>query len=153
MRLGLQRSAIHTPQFLRWFGQSKAVDDAGNPRIYYHGTRADFNEFRPGSVGELGAGIYFSASPEDASDFADDGEPGNGARVIPVYLRIINPANEEVAYEVESIHKGDTVRQLVTMGYDGVITDYVVMAFCPNQIKSALANSGEFNIASNDYGL
>ena len=35
------------PNFKEWFGDSKAVDENGNPKIYYHGTwKPDFNAFR-----------------------------------------------------------------------------------------------------------
>jgi hypothetical protein len=32
--------------FWKWFGNSKVVDNNGNPQIFYHGTDAYFNEFK-----------------------------------------------------------------------------------------------------------
>lgn len=71
----LQRSHWETPEFKRWFGGSKVVDESGNPKVMYHGTgrheTADvlegrktgytaFDQFKPSEDGLYGPGIYFS---------------------------------------------------------------------------------------------
>ena len=35
-----------TPQFKRWFGDSKVVNDNGEPLVVYHGTSADITQFK-----------------------------------------------------------------------------------------------------------
>ena len=76
--------------FKAWFGDSKVVDAAGKPLIVYHGTPADISEFDAShSAGINGAGAYFTTSPGEASTYAAFG--GEGANVLPVYLRITNP--------------------------------------------------------------
>ena len=54
----------YTPEFKRWFGDSKIVDKNGNPLVVYHGTKKDFTAFKTG----YGDGLFFfSTSPEFAS--------------------------------------------------------------------------------------
>jgi hypothetical protein len=36
---------VDSPEFKRWFGNSKAVDANGKPMVMYHGTASDFNAF------------------------------------------------------------------------------------------------------------
>ena len=64
-----------TPEFKKWFrelkkwfGESKVVDEAGEPLVVYHGTPHVFDKFEPGSVeGAFGSSIYFSDSADDVS--------------------------------------------------------------------------------------
>jgi hypothetical protein len=42
---------IDNPNFKRWFGDSKVVDDDGNPKIVYHGTTKSFDVFEKGDIG------------------------------------------------------------------------------------------------------
>jgi len=83
---------IETPAFKQWFSGSKVVDGVGQPLRVYHGTTADFDSF---------AGLaYFTPDPEYSEKFTDGGH-GNpnggtfgrpeGAKTIPVYLKIGNP--------------------------------------------------------------
>ena len=73
--------------FWQWFGNSKVRNTDGSPLKVYHGTRKDFSEFK----GEL---MYFSATPEYASEFSSSPELDKGGispAVLPVYLKITNP--------------------------------------------------------------
>lgn len=63
-----------TPEFQRWFGDSKVVDAEGKPLVVYHGTGWDFTAF---SVDKLGSntgaasakrGFFFASNPK-VSDF------------------------------------------------------------------------------------
>jgi hypothetical protein len=79
-----------TPEFRRWFGNSKVVDAEGRPLVVYHGTTFDFEAFKTGKAkkgNELPFGAHFTPSPDIASQFADS-ESGN---VLPVYLSILAP--------------------------------------------------------------
>lgn len=109
---------IQTPQFQRWFGKSKVVDDSGRPLVVYHGTTApeDFNTFAVGEpqtdeadeyyrVGSGGdpttfLGSHFAKEVEVANKFAKGlyGEREGSQtfnRVYPVYLKLEKP------YEVD----------------------------------------------------
>lgn len=60
-----------TPAFKNWFGESKVVDDEGNPQVVYHGTTHDISEFKPergNRENAWGKGYYFTDNPTDASE-------------------------------------------------------------------------------------
>lgn len=56
--------------FQLWFQGSKMVDDRGSPRLFYHGTSADFVEFDHSVASRtrsaFGNAFFFSASREHA---------------------------------------------------------------------------------------
>jgi ribosomal protein S18 acetylase RimI-like enzyme len=66
-----------TPAFKAWFGESKVVDDSGEPIVVFHGTTHNFTEFdtdRGNIESDFGRGIYFSNTPEDVSaNYAGEG--------------------------------------------------------------------------------
>ena len=65
-----------TPEFRRWFGDSKVVDENGEPLVVYHGTVGDFTQFDAARAGQTsgnrtaGWGFFFSSSPQVAEIFA-----------------------------------------------------------------------------------
>ena len=69
------RAAMISPEeraanFRNWFGDSKVVDEAGNPLTVYHGGGNQVDDFSRGPYrGILGAG-YFSDSPRTAMQYA-----------------------------------------------------------------------------------
>lgn len=95
----------NSKEFKQWFERSKVVDESGKPKVMYHGTLADIDDFRlEKSQNRSGNpdGFYFTDSPEDASgytqkseyDFKNDKwntEQKEGGNVMPVYLSIQNP--------------------------------------------------------------
>lgn len=98
-------TAPTTEAFRKWFGNSKVVDDNGDPLVVYHGTLNDFSVFELGPksnrVGNPD-GYYFSPSARDASEYTEkrtfnddaktiDVEQKLGGRVMPVFLSIQNP--------------------------------------------------------------
>lgn len=132
------------PEFKAWFGQSKLVDDAGNPLVVYHGTNQTFNEFKINPLskwlGKLGEGIYFTDNPQTAQGYGEDIATDNKpAQVYPVYLRLENPL---VLKDFLSPMPKDM------SGYDGVICgpegNREIVVFSPEQIKS-VNNSGTWN--------
>jgi hypothetical protein len=86
------RKAPDTPAFKRFFAGSKVVNEDGSPKVMYHGTNKDFNEFliaeKANRTG-MPDGFYFTSDAEDASRYAK----GDGANVMPVYLSIKSPYN------------------------------------------------------------
>lgn len=139
-----------TPEFRRWFGDSKVVDEKGRPLVVYHGTAADFDAFRPGGDrpmrrGLHGTGIWFTKQPAEtgsgvggASDYAQ----GEGARIVPVYVSIKNP--KEMGVRDAGFTSPE---ELEAEGYDGahMIDSDAWVALRPTQIKSAIANVGTFD--------
>jgi len=68
---------IESAEFKAWFGDSKVVDADGKPLVVYHGTTGDFSAFdrsRANVESDLGAGIYFTNTPDDVSEnYAGEG--------------------------------------------------------------------------------
>ena len=89
---------LNNPNFKEWFGDSKVVDENGNPLVVYHGTDENFDEFLYGielakKQGELGQysgysnqfGVHFGT--KKASNYFSK----NDGSILPVYLKIENP--------------------------------------------------------------
>lgn len=132
-----------TEAFKRWFGKSKVVDAQGKPLVVYHGTASDITEFDGRSVYE--GGIYFAQDPRYATGRARIAERmghGPAANLMPAFVRITNPAPAEMS-----------VAQAKDEGYDGIIRGNEVVAFKPEQIKSATGNRGTFDPNESDISL
>lgn len=72
--------------FETWFSDSKVVDRKGEPRVMFHGTRADVETFFPLSHFGTARAANQRLNPEQGTRRVDD-----GARVVPVLLSIQNP--------------------------------------------------------------
>lgn len=65
-----------TPEFKKWFGDSKVVDEKGDPLVVYHGTNQDIKSFRSDRAGEntksvsSKGGFFFTQTAAEASDYA-----------------------------------------------------------------------------------
>jgi hypothetical protein len=82
-----------TPQFKKWFGKSKIVNEDGSPKVVYHGTdRPDFDIFNPAS--------YFSESPKESSRYANVGDLKKRERGLKRFTLIedTSPAGKTVPY-------------------------------------------------------
>jgi hypothetical protein len=137
--------------FANWFGCSQVVDDAGVPRVVFHGTRHTFGAFtKRGSTNEA---IYFSDTPDGADSYARDldGEYVSGSNVVPAFLSLQRPLLVDLAGEDDIDGLYFHIERAREEGCDGVIarnggdgygrlTQYV--AFDPGQVKSAIGNSG-----------
>jgi len=68
------KKQVKTKEFKQWFGNSKAVDEKGNPKVIFHGTQFDFDTFDKDKVGQSldpgdwGHGFYFGN--EKQADFS-----------------------------------------------------------------------------------
>jgi hypothetical protein len=87
-----------TPEFDAWFGASKVVDEAGAPRVMYHGTGADFDTFR----GQQAGAIFLTPEPIFAQAYGDTGAKwlqargqDGAARIMPVFVKAENPFDYE----------------------------------------------------------
>lgn len=93
--------------FWKWFGNSKMVDDNGNPTIFYHGTIHKFDEFQNisslssnhflGTTREVKSlAFFFTKDRGVAMSYAEDRREYHkksfeDRNVIDVYLRMENP--------------------------------------------------------------
>lgn len=158
VRLPPARWVTQTAAFRRWFGDSKVVDENGEPLVVHHGTLADFSEF---DVAGIEGGAFFTTDPAVAAEFArwnwESGGEGEQT-VMPVYLSIRNPKvirPSEVMPDGE--HSFDAmiaaIKRAKREGHDGLhipdtpdmdaVADQWV-AFRPEQIKSVF-NRGTFD--------
>ena len=146
--------------FAKWFRDSKVVDKNGNPLVVYHGTSADFDEFKPTTIGALGKGSYFAFDKERAKEWA---ARYNGGRIIEANLYAKNPliidntneAPEKVFGRFEGKDDNETMQNIRKAGYDAIWaknptkskfgTVYPeIMVFDSTQIK-ATNNNGDFD--------
>lgn len=113
---------VDTPEFKRWFGDSKVVDTDGDPMVMYHGTSGDqrgdaFTMFDTyaSNYGLMGMGGYFTDNPDVASEYTAKGR-GTSPTVYPVFLSIKNPIDMDAAADpdmwtsqfegIEDYHEG-----------------------------------------------
>jgi hypothetical protein len=140
-----------TPAFKKWFGDSKVVDAGGKPLVVYHGTAASFGTFDANAPRSIQAdaaaqGFYFTRHPEDASGYATGRKGRDGANVLPVYLSLQNPYIWPTNDFAPAVISAARRAELEAQGYDGILyrDGEEVVAFQPEQIKSAIGNNGNF---------
>lgn len=147
----------NTPAFKRWFGNSKVVDDNGEPLVVYHGTPyGGFSEFSLDKSGTRNtfesarAGIYFSSTPRYAGAMARSGDE-TGPAIYPVYLSIKNPLRVFTTELTDADEVDAMIADAKNGGHDGIIDEMGnFVAFRPEQIKSATGNIGAFDPESVD---
>lgn len=146
---------IDTPEFKEWFGNSKVVDESGQPLIVYHtGTMNDVYDITKsrsysGTPDYELPGIYLTANKEESSDY------GTPEQTKDLYVSIQKPYTGDLF----NLHKKfgswrKALDYLISQGFDGVLNyDDLgeIIAFSPNQIKSATKNRGTFD--SNDPNI
>jgi hypothetical protein len=161
-----------TANFRRWFGDSKVVDEKGEPLVVYHGTKVDFSEFSreffgSGMSGAARNGFFFTSDPVEASDYASGSAPGG--QVMPLYLSIQKPFELKFAdHKIDDIIEADEKiaeylrksQGIVSKmrGVDGLILRNIggqkgkdlYVAFRPEQIKSAIGNNGDYSLTNTD---
>ena len=92
MRFSLRN--VDTPEFKRFFGDSKVVNADGTPRVVYHGTTKDFDVPKTSFKREEYAKFGFHVGTEEAANtrlVQTDGLEAQGANIMPVYVRAENP--------------------------------------------------------------
>jgi hypothetical protein len=87
-------------KFKKWFGDSKVVDEHGEPLIVYHGSDNEFNEFNPKTVkyvGSNGDGYYFSPDEYESKKY--------GKNIKEFYVSIKNPIMPKDKFLTEDNYK------------------------------------------------
>lgn len=87
-----------SPEFKKWFGDSKVVDESGKPLVVYHATTKDFHEFDRYKLGERTnhpaslVGFFFTKNPDVADYFLKGSNGyGDGDNIKSFYVSIKNP--------------------------------------------------------------
>lgn len=112
----IRRSAerqTESPEFKRWFGASKVVDEDGKPRVMYHGTAQDITAFRAKQAGA----IFVTDDVEFAGEFAArsefwmlqnadaEGGPQSSQNIMPVYIKAENPFDFNNAEHIAALEQ------------------------------------------------
>lgn len=91
-----ERVQTETPQFKKWFGDSKVVDTKGRPLVVYHGS--PFGQISEFDKSELSndSGAFFFSSDEGVAEGFSNGQfsdsDGTTPGVTSAYLSLQNPA-------------------------------------------------------------
>lgn len=104
--------------FLKWFGNSKVVNEQGLPLVVYHGTGNSFSEFMSARDGL----IFMSTEPDFAWEYGedrtnyidyDDGEVAAGVSLMPVY------ASAQNVWDYQNPqHVSELIRRLEAQGIE-----------------------------------
>lgn len=150
------------------------LNDDGTPKVFYHGTNAEFTTFDRKKIGSntddgiYGNGFYFTSFRNQADQYG---------KVKEYHLNLKNPlvlsnynSIEELAEALEMSESNFSISQGIIRpryafinsfashvryaGFDGVIVDYgksdEIVVFEPTQIKSATDNIGTFDSRNPD---
>ncbi len=156
--------------FNKWFGDSKVVDERGQPLVVYHGTRDVFDEFDMAHAGKntpsgdfWAKGAFFHSDYADAEFYSEpedadyNARSGDNPRVISAYLSMQNPlivdvdSNETNYFDQNEARLVDEMEDgehdgIAVNGKDGTL----YFSVDPGQIKSATDNSGTFDPSNPD---
>ena len=92
------------------------------------------------------------------SDYETSKSSKTGANIIPVYLKLTNPLTYDYRNKSRDVSFADLIDDAILSSNDGAIfrnvkdplPGNVFVVFNPNQIKSAIGNTGEFSESNND---
>lgn len=158
-----KNSIIYSQNFKQWFGDwennpqisSKVVDENGFPLVVYHGTDAEFSEFKTKFIGQLGTqhgqGFYFTSNKKFAENF--------GKNIKSFFLNIRKPlsTNELTLSYNDCIKLMDAIDKKQCeadpeFGY-GILSDYgdIDIDGRENVLKSAV--DLEYSSSDNDVEI
>lgn len=82
-----------SPAFQKWFKGSKVINPDGSPKVVYHGTEQEFDEFsKTNDLGfHFGSQTHAKRRLDALRNYARKADRGPSPRAIAVYLRIVNP--------------------------------------------------------------
>lgn len=154
---------------------SKVVDENGEPMVVYHGTLAKgLHRFSEDFVGSRFSydekGFFFISNERIANDYAiSEFDSSRKGEVIPAFVSLKSPLvvdavwcrenglGSRVFKDNDVIEFWDNYQSLMieeSENNDGIVItdgkDTMVVAFRPNQIKSATENTGAFSAESDD---
>ena len=167
---------VRTESFKEWFGDwengpenaSKVVDENGEPRVVYHGTRSQFFAFDIDQAGKNNPsvdiaklGFFFVDDKEEAEwhteEYNAEGEKRDGEfpSVMEVFLNLRTPFVEQVKEDAQNhIDNAPYLENVESNGFDGISIsgkyNSVYIVYTPSQIKSATDNVGAFDNDDDD---
>ena len=141
------RIQTSSPEFKRWFGDSKVVDAEGRPLVAYRFAK---NE------DAISEGVRFWSRDADYPEAYSEEVGQQGGMTVPAYLRIQNPHIVEMSAREFSDDRAEAphIRYALENGNDGVVFKNAdgefYVTFKPEQIKSAVGNNGNFDGSNPD---
>ena len=118
---------IDTPEFRKWFGDSKVVDESGKPLVVYHGTKGTFNTFKSqyrgtttGSDSSM-LGIFFADAKNVAETYANEALPPKARREYVNYqknMELFKETGDNIYEENARYHLNEYIR-IKTYGKPG----------------------------------
>lgn len=169
------RSVTGAPEFKAWFGDSKVVDEGGNPRRLFHGTNRDIRAFDKYALTWAAEDAALANAYAKAKEREVFGGP---AQNYPLFLKVERPLRLDVDagllytpeearaqvgfdFKVRHLREGESypLHQFLNTrafrdaaeraGYDGIAIaergTVTWAAFRPEQVKSAIGNRGTFD--------
>ena len=165
---------VNTDRFIKWFGDSVVVDRLGEPLIVYHGSNTGWAEniFDPMKGKSFGGwnsvGTWHTDQVIHAEIMSENLE--GWGQLFPNYVKIENPMEgtweEIVSFMQYKLQQAGTDQytkgaglvlreSLQDLGYDGIVirnfegdgppAQDLFVPFESNQIKSAIANTGDYD--------
>jgi hypothetical protein len=145
--LASKKEITEKPEFKSWFGDSKAVDEDGSPKIVFHGTAKSFDVFDPNltgartivDTGDFGKAAYFADSPEVAGGYATSSKLSQPSEyvgpqgTVEDLQKIVNRAISDPNVKAR---EGDAARSVMRFMNDDV------------SFKDAMARAGDADLAS-----
>jgi len=140
------KAPTDTPEFKNFFGESKVVNESGQPLRMYHGSGEEITgAFKPNS--------WWTDDSQYASRMARQQKNGSASNVTPAYLSLNKIARlKDLRSARETLPLGvpdnEVFKVLSDAGFDGLSTmggTKEIIVFNPNKIKSAISNSGAFD--------
>lgn len=104
------------------FGNSKVLDDSGNPLLVYHGTTAVFSEFSLEKKGSNTGwsntvhGFFFIADQKLAEDFARDNNAGGDVVIKKAYLSMQKPMDIRIGSIFKNKEQAPDLVEYITWG-------------------------------------
>lgn len=112
------KSITETPEFKAWFGDSKVVNEQGEPLVVYHGSPNQFEKFSYDYLGTKGTaegyGFYFTDKKNIAKGYANA-----SGKIYEVYLKIEKPLH----FTEKTITKKQFTKFIQAIDSDG--SDYL----------------------------
>lgn len=139
--------------FHRWFGDSKAVDEHGRPKVFYHGTGADVDAFNPyynlKSKQLYGAGIYTTDDPSIASSYSETASrehiKDHLANVLPLYVKSQNVLDIDapLTHSISHLQKQKGVKAPSSATVKQSIDEYTSSGIMPDLDRIGWAHERE----------
>ena len=143
-----EEQGVESPYFKRWFGESKVVDDEGQPLVVYKGTTRIVDEiYRPTGGLEVPRAVFFSDNADVAEPYRYPREYGEflyerydeasgeyvevaPGSLIEAYISMKNPlvlvGEEAQNFTDDAGRQSRAVARAKSEGFDGIIAKNVV---------------------------